>query len=251
MDMQPGNVFIPHDNGAESPNNPPQQPAQPAQTLQSNPTQPAGGAALPPQSTTPYAGYASADAHTPGPALYNQAAVAPEDADWQYNQEPDSGAAAQLHPLPDDVMWSAAEFIEHQKGAGWYGLALLAGLALAGLDFLLFRDIISTVIITLVTILFVVYAGHKPRTQQYRLSPQGLQIGQRLYDFQRFKNFSVAEEGAHISIIFMPLQRFMPLLTVYLTPDIEDRAVDYLSNFLPFEQRRADVIDGLLKRIKF
>jgi len=248
MDTQPGNVFIPHDNNAESPNNPSQQPTQPTQMVQPIPSQPAGGTASSVQNAAPYAGYAPAG--VPEPEFSPQNPAAP-DVGWQYSQEPDVGASMQSRPLPDDVMWTAAEFIEHQKSAGWYGLLFLAGLALAGLDFLLFRDLTSTVIITFVTILFAAYAGHKPRTQQYRLSPQGLQIGQRIYDFQRFKNFSVAEEGSHISIVFMPLQRFMPLLTVYLTPDVEDRVVDYLSEFLPFEQHRADAIDGLLKRIKF
>ncbi len=249
MDTQPGQVLIPHDNDAQPSQSTPQSSVQSQPAVSADQPQPAAAAATPTQDTTT-ADASDTPANASDHSLYNSGSTAP-DTDWQYAQDADSGLSTHHSSLPDDVTWSAAEFLEHQKGARWYGLLFLAGLVLAGLDFLVLHDIISTAVIIFVTIMFAAYAGHKPRTQQYHLSPQGLQIGEKLYVFQSFKNFSVAEEGAHISIVFMPLQRFMPLLTVYLTPDIEDRVVDYLSNFLPLEQHRPDVLDGLLRRIKF
>jgi hypothetical protein len=171
------------------------------------------------------------------------------DANWQYAQE--SALAYAAEPLPEDIAWTASEFIEHKKSVGWYGLLLLVGVVLASGDYFVTKDIISTSVILLAAVMFGVYAARKPRTQQYHLSPHGLQVAQRLYEFHSFKNFSIADEDAIVSIVFIPLARFSPPLTIYVAPDLEGRIVDYLSLFLPFEQHHTDAIDGLLRRIHF
>ncbi len=56
------------------------------------------------------------------------------------------------------------------------------------------------------------------------MNRSGLQIGVKSYGFQDFKTFSIAEEGAIVSIVFMPLKRFMPPLTIYVAPDMEDKS---------------------------
>jgi hypothetical protein len=168
---------------------------------------------------------------------------------WQFRQEDTAPAASQ--PLSEEIRWTASEFIAHEKSAGWYGLLALAGLAAASLDYLITRDLFSTAVILFAAVAFGVFAGRQPRTQEYGLSRQGIQVGLKSYNFQDFKTFSVAEEGAIASIIFMPLKRFMPPLTLYVAPDMEDQVVDYLSAFLPFEQHKADAVDSLLRRIRF
>lgn len=172
-----------------------------------------------------------------------------QDDSWQYGQETDRTDAK--WQLPEDISWTASEFIEHPKDASWYGLLALIGLSLAAVGYLVTKDVISTGVIIIVAIMFGFYAGHKPRTQQYHLSPQGLQIGPKEYNFQGFKNFSVTEEGAITNISFIPLKRFAPPLAIYVSRDLEERVIDYLSLFLPFEQRHADPIEGLLRRIRF
>jgi hypothetical protein len=83
------------------------------------------------------------------------------------------------------------------------------------------------------------------------LSNRGLQIGTKLYGLQDFRSFAVTEESMSFSIVFMPLKRFMPPLTIYVTPDLENKVLSYLSQILPFEQHRQDAVDNLLKRIRF
>lgn len=172
--------------------------------------------------------------------------------DWRYTPNSAStDTASQLAPLPEAFSWTAEEFIAHEKSMSWYAALIAAGVVLAVLDYILTRDYISTTVIIAATILFAVYASHKPRTLQYRLSPDGLQIGEKLYAFQEFKTFSVTEEGMLSSVVFMPLKRFMPPLTIYVTQDIEEKVQSYLSNFLPLEQRASDAVDSLMRRIRF
>ena len=233
--QQPGQVIVPHDAGEPKP--PGDGAPQPERQPEPEPTPTPVPAAEP-----------VAPAVVQAPVANPQPETIPV-GQWQFRQE-EVAPAAQT-PLPDDIHWTASEFIAHEKSAGWYGLLALAGLAAAALDYLITRDLFSTVVILFAAAMFGVFAARKPKTQEYSLSRQGIQIGVKSYDFQDFKTFSVAEEGAIASIVFMPLKRFMPPLTLYVAPDMEDRVVDYLSAFLPFEQHKADAVDNLLRRIRF
>lgn len=245
-DPQPGQVIVPQ--SAEEPGQP-----QPGVGAPPMPVRPAEEPDDAPQPVPD---------PVPGPdqmatAPYGQPVAAPiaepaQDATWQYQQSAAPAPTAFEPALPQDgITWTASEFIAHEKGAQWYGLLLLVGLAAASADYLLFRDTISSVIILLAVVAFSALSARKPRTQQYTITPGGLQIGAKAYFFQDFKNFSIAEEGAIASIVFMPMKRFMPALTIYVAPDMEDQVVDFLSALLPFEQHRADAVDSLMRRIRF
>lgn len=124
-------------------------------------------------------------------------------------------------------------------------------MVVAALAYLISHDKITTGVILLVMLGFGIAAARRPRTQQYRLSPGGLQIGGRAYSFHEFRTFSVTEDGSIVSIVFTPLKRFMPALTIYVAPDIEEQVVGFLSAFLPFERHKADAVDSLMRRIRF
>jgi hypothetical protein len=172
---------------------------------------------------------------------------------WQFRTEADTPVApgTRSGALPQDVSWTASEFIAHEKSGGWYALLVLGAAVVTALVYVLTKDKISTAVVLLAAIAFGIFAARKPRTQQYSLTGQGLQIGQKFYGFQDFKTFSVSEEGAIASIVFAPMKRFMPPLTIYVAPDIEERVVDFLSAYLPFEEHKADAVDSMLKRIRF
>jgi hypothetical protein len=154
-------------------------------------------------------------------------------------------------PALNDVTWTAAEFIEHEKSANWYGALAAVGVIIAALVYFLTKDKISTAVVVVVLIGFGFYAARKPQTQEYRLSVGGIQIGSKVYNFHDFKAFSVVEDGAVISVILSPLRRFMPPLTIYVAPQVEEQVIDFLSAFMPFEQHRADAVDSLMRKIRF
>jgi hypothetical protein len=167
---------------------------------------------------------------------------------WAYHEETSS---AQPNDVPEQLSWTAAEFVSHDKGTKWYVALIATGVVAAALDFLVARDLLSTIIILVATLMLGLYASRKPREQRYALDRSGIWVGDKVYDFQSYKTFSVVDEGAAASIIFMPLKRFMPPLTIYVSPDVEDGVVDFLADFLPFEQHKADIIDTLMRRIRF
>ncbi|PIZ63306.1 hypothetical protein COY17_00815 [Candidatus Saccharibacteria bacterium CG_4_10_14_0_2_um_filter_52_9] len=149
------------------------------------------------------------------------------------------------------ISWTASEFVAHHKSAGWYGLLALAAAGIAGLILFITHDGISVAVVIVAALLLAVYAARQPRQLQYRLDGQGIIIGDKHYGYHEFRSFSVLPEGAFSSIVFMPLKRFAPPISIYYAPEDEDGILNLLSERLPFEQARRDAVDSLMRRIRF
>ncbi|MFA5004357.1 MAG: hypothetical protein WC498_03735 [Candidatus Saccharimonadales bacterium] len=239
QDNQPGQVIIPHNTDSSDPDT-------------------TGAGAPEPERPTEKPEPTPKPTTIPGqsePASEASKAETPEESGWQFRSEKTGGAANRPAPAlqPDeDLTWTASEFIAHEKTAGWYGmLSVAALLVVTAVYFITGHDIFSTGTVLVVAIAFGLFAGRQPKVLQYGLSGVGLHIGDKTYGYQDFKSFSVSEEGAIVGIVLTPLKRFMPNLTIYLAPEMEDKIVDVLAERLPMEQHRQDAVDGFLKRIRF
>ncbi len=161
--------------------------------------------------------------------------------------------AQQVSPEPRGslVSWSASEFIAHHKSLSWYvsfgiGLALLSVLV-----YLLTRDAISLIVVLIAGASFGVLATRKPEVRQYEITPSGIDVSGRLYEFDSFKSFAVHDEGAISSIFLLPIKRFTTELRVYYPPDQEDQIIEAISDYLPMEDSDPDAIDNLMRKIRF
>jgi hypothetical protein len=152
---------------------------------------------------------------------------------------------------PNEVSWTASEFIAHHKGASWYLMLLGAIVAVAGLTYLLTGDSISTVTIIIVGFLFALLASKKPRQQSYKIDHSGINVGEKFYPHESFKSFAVIEEGVVGCINLVPLKRFMPEISIYFPPEEEAKIIDILSASLPNDQREEHQFDRLMKKIRF
>jgi hypothetical protein len=149
------------------------------------------------------------------------------------------------------VSWTASEFVAHEKSAGWYGGLIIAALLLSALVFLITRDAVSVGVVIVAALLLSVYAAHQPRQLEYRIDRRGIAIGSKYRTYDEFKSFSIVPEGAFSSIVFIPLKRFGPALTIYYDPADEEKILAVLANQLPFDQARRDMVDSLMRRIRF
>jgi hypothetical protein len=100
-------------------------------------------------------------------------------------------------------------------------------------------------------ILLGVVAGRKPRVMDYKLDNGGLTIGETFHPYGEFRSFAIMEDGAFLSITFLPLKRFMPPVSVYYSPEDQEKITDVLSHHLPMEMRQRDAVDRFSRRIRF
>ncbi len=149
------------------------------------------------------------------------------------------------------VSWTASEFINHEKSFGWYAILSLVTVFIATLTYFITKDKISTFVIVIAGGVMAFYANRKPRVLNYQLDGMGVTVGQKYYEYDSFKAFSIIDEDAFSSIVFMPLKRFSPSLTIYYSPSDEGRIVSLLTDRLPHEDPSNDVVDGLMRKIRF
>ena len=251
--MQPGQVIVPGGVNTQKPSvvEPAAQPAAilpppvptPSPSAQPEPVQ------LPQNSDQPNP-IAQPQAQAPA-----YTAAAPQNPSLPLQPQPNFQAAPYAQePQPYDenaVTWNAAEFVQHEKNATWYGAYTLGAIVLSALIFLFTRDVISTAVVFLAVAGLIFFASRQPHDQQYALEAGGLHIGTKTYYLEDFKAFSVAEDAHLTGITLLPLKRFMPPITVYVAPEQQDSVVGYLSDYLPSEVHKADAIDSLLRRIRF
>jgi hypothetical protein len=163
-----------------------------------------------------------------------------------------SSAPAPQQPTGSgDISWTASEFIAHQKSGGWYGLLALGAVMAAVVIWFITKDIVSSIVILFAALAFGTYGRRQPRELTYRLDGAGLTIAQKQYPYAGFRSFAVVAEGAITSVVFTPLKRFQPLITIYYDPRDEGAIVDLLSDRLPMEDRRQDALERLMWRIRF
>ena len=182
--------------------------------------------------------------------------AAPPPAPWAFKGESSPGSASFLSdgspaPDPEAIRWTASEFIAHNKGVGWYLVLMISAIILAALAYLISRDVVSTVVVIVVAIFLAILASRQPRILQYEVSAKGFTVGQHFYPYGTFKSFSVLQEGAFSSILFMPLKRFTPPITIYYTPADESRIIQVISSYLPLAPPSNDLLDKFLERIRF
>lgn len=187
-----------------------------------------------------------------------QAPAAPQaEAGWQFTgdtAETGTEASVSARPMPpvESVSWTASEFIAHAKSGGWYVILVLITVATVALAYVLTNgELFTPIIIAIVAIMFGVMAARKPRELPYRIDSQGLHIGEKTFSFADFKSFSLVQEEGVESIWLLPLQRYTPGLSIYFAPEDKDRILAILDDFLPVEQRKLDVVDRLMHKIRF
>lgn len=151
----------------------------------------------------------------------------------------------------DHIEWQASEYIHNEKNFGWYLILFVSTLAVMAVMYLLLKDILSLIVVALMSISLAVYANRKPRLLDYAVNDKGVTIGDKNYSYESFRSFSVMQDGAMENIVLDPLQRLMPPITVYFEQADADRIIDTLSAYLPHEDKELDWVDRFAKRIRF
>ncbi len=149
------------------------------------------------------------------------------------------------------VDWTASEFVAHSKTVVWYLSLAAITVVVALLAFLITKDKITTSVILVVGLVLGIYGARKPKIQSYRLSEDGLSIANKTYNFSDYRSFAVLEEGAFRTLTLMPVKRFGFMVTAHYDPADEDKIINFLGGYLPMEERKKDLLDQFLWKIRF
>ena len=155
-------------------------------------------------------------------------------------------------PAPaDTITWTASEYIAHHKSPRWYAMLGLAAVIIALIVWAATRDTISALVVLVGAGVLGGYGARQPRELQYRLDVDSLTIGGKNYDLNAFRSFTVDDQQAIACVNLMPLKRFAPGLSIYFDPSNEDSIIEILALRLPLEDHQPDLLDRLMRHIRF
>ncbi len=201
----------------------------------------------------------------PGQGAQQQPASSPPPAgQWQYT--PSGAPNAPYQPVdgssgdgfspqnagqPAELEWTASEFIQHSKSATWYVALGLVGLVVTVGAYLVSQHIVVAILVLAIIVIFGVAANRPPRVLTYRIVPSGVFVGAQFYPFSEYKSFSVVDEGAFSNITFWPMKRFGFPVGLYYDPSQEERIIATLANHLPLQPHQTDMVERVMRRIRF
>jgi hypothetical protein len=127
----------------------------------------------------------------------------------------------------------------------------IATIVVAAVLYLWTKSIVTPIVVITSGIILGVYGTRRPRQLKYVMNRQGISIGSKQYQYDEFRLFVVTPESSLPEVMLIPTKRFMPSLSIRYLPDIESKVLNILAEHLPFEERRPDLIDSLMHRIRF
>ncbi|HEX6462262.1 MAG TPA: hypothetical protein VFZ58_03225 [Candidatus Saccharimonadales bacterium] len=177
--------------------------------------------------------------------------ASPEPSQPVQTQDPAPQAPLeQTGPSEADISWRASEYVHHDKGFLWYvvlGATTLAGTGLAAF----LQQWIFAALILIMGIAVGVYAKRPPREISYSIAPDGVYVNNQLFLYGDFRSFGIVDDGAFFALQLRPTKRFMPAVTMYFTEADGERIVDALSQHLPMEELKIDLVDKFMRWLRF
>ena len=181
----------------------------------------------------------------PTPGVFEQTPALPPTSVNAYQADQSIASA------DETITWTASEYIAHHKSGKWYAMLGLVAFVITAIIWLATKDIISAAVVLIGAGILGGYGARQPRELQYQLDTTALTIGNKTYELDAFRSFTVDDQQAFASVNLMPLKRFAPGLTIYCAPQDEEAIIDVLALRLPIEEHQPDAIDRLMRHIRF
>ena len=154
--------------------------------------------------------------------------------------------------VPETVLlqWSAPEFVQTHKPAGWYilfGLFFLVLIALAVFT----KQYITVGLFAVMAIAVLVYANREPRVLSYKISNYGISVGQKKYVFDDFDAYYEADDYGQTVVELVPNKRFGTLVSLPPAEHHLQEVEDTLGKMLPKVDNKEDVVDKIFRKLRF
>lgn len=147
--------------------------------------------------------------------------------------------------------WKASEFVNTEKDRKWYAILVIGAILLSVLIYIITKEIMSVLVILVMAVVLGVYGNVKPRSLEYSICKDGINIGEKHFNYSQFKSFSLFEDTALPSIQLMPLKRIAMPINIYISAIDADKIVETLGSYIPLETKNRDFADRLSHKLKF
>lgn len=150
----------------------------------------------------------------------------------------------------EPVSWQAKEYIAPEKNMIWYACLGIVTVGVTLLDIFVMHSYTVTLLVIVIAILLVVMSVRPARIINYKLTDEGMYVGEQLYSFEDYKAFGVVHDGKENSVLLIPIRRFRPGLSVYFPVESGEDIVDMLGERLPMQEIHLDFVDFIVRMLR-
>ena len=152
--------------------------------------------------------------------------------------------------LTEPFAWDAPEGVQSQNSTMWYIIFGLITIGLMALSIFALKSLTFAVLIPVMAVALVLQQSRPVKIINYAISPKGIYVADKLYDFSEFRAFGLLNDRGQHSAILLPVKRFSPGLTIYFSDNEGETIVDMLGARLPMQEVKPDALEKLLRLIK-
>ena len=148
---------------------------------------------------------------------------------------------------PKTIEWEAAEYEHGEKSADWFWAVGIITLAAIVSAFLL-KNFLLGILSGLIGFSISLYGARKPATVKFKLGPRGVQIGNKLYDYENLASFWVEyDPPRRKELILKSKKALVPHINIMLGDADPGEIREYLSQFLEEEKIEESWADTISK----
>ncbi|PID32984.1 hypothetical protein CR969_03190 [Candidatus Saccharibacteria bacterium] len=173
-----------------------------------------------------------------------------EYVDQSDKTEVETNKSAKDVDLLEPITWNHPDGPVVHRGTLWYVLFGVTTLGFILLAIFVFKSITFAILVPIMAVAVITLLIRPPQNINYAISPKGIYIADKLYDFSEFKAFGVVEHQGQHSISLLPIKRFSPELTIYFPADKGEKIVDMLGARLPMQEVKLDLLEKIIHLIK-
>lgn len=156
----------------------------------------------------------------------------------------------QNHTLSEPFSWHAPESLRPHRDTSWYIAFGIVTIVLMMLAIFLIKSWTFAILIPIMAVALLSLSFKNAPEINYAISPKGVYVADRLYDFSEFRAFGINEFNGQFSAILLPVKRFSPGLTIYFSEEQGETVVDMLGARLPMQEIKPDTLEKLIRIIK-
>ena len=147
--------------------------------------------------------------------------------------------------------WQAPEFSKKKKAKSWFIVPGIITIAL-GVFALLTDNILFLIAIVLAFFIFYIYANKEPRIIKFRINEKGVEIDDKLHDFDSLRSFWIFYDPPEQKELSLRSRKtFLPYIRLSLEKENPNEIRKFLLNYIPEKRHRESIIDIWMRRIGF
>jgi hypothetical protein len=147
------------------------------------------------------------------------------------------------------IQWQAPEYVQERRSPWWFIGFWIVAVLLMVVAFFVLRSWSFALLVPAMAAALMIYSHRPPRILNYVLSGKGIYINEKLHPMSEFRSFGIMRDEAIPSIMFIPIKRFRPALTIHFPEEIGEAVVDFLGHQIPMQELKLDVFDQIIRKL--